>query len=60
LIPLPWWEGSKGRGSTNKVFTPTLVLPHQGGGNMTMPSGLTGRFSPALVEQLELKKWLKK
>jgi len=27
LLPLPWWEGIKGRG-----ITPTLTLPRQGGG----------------------------
>jgi iron complex transport system substrate-binding protein len=28
-LPLPWWEGVGGRG---KQFTPTLTLPHRGGG----------------------------
>ncbi len=28
-LPLPWWEGVGGRG---KRFTPTLTLPHIGGG----------------------------
>jgi iron complex transport system substrate-binding protein len=28
-FPLPWWEGVRGRGTR---FTPTLTLPHQGGG----------------------------
>jgi iron complex transport system substrate-binding protein len=28
-FPLPWWEGSGRRG---RRFTPTLTLPHQGGG----------------------------
>jgi hypothetical protein len=28
FFPLPWREGIKGRG-----ITPTLTLPHQGGGN---------------------------
>jgi hypothetical protein len=29
-FPLPWWEGLGGGGS---FVTPTLALPHQGGGN---------------------------
>jgi len=37
LIPLPWREGSKGRGKIDALFTPTLVLPHQGGGELKMP-----------------------
>jgi hypothetical protein len=37
LIPLPWWEGRKGRGKIDALFTPTLVLPHQGGGELRMP-----------------------
>jgi cobalamin transport system substrate-binding protein len=28
-FPLPWWEGVRRRGTR---FTPTLILPHQGGG----------------------------
>jgi hypothetical protein len=46
IFPLPWWEGVRGRGSPISsnirysliVFaTPTLTLPHQGGGNKKVP-----------------------
>jgi len=33
-FPLPWPQGVRGRGKTIKeIFTPTLILPPQGGGN---------------------------
>jgi hypothetical protein len=43
LFPLPWWEGL---GEGDKMLaTPTLTLPHQGGGNVVV--GGTG-FQPVL------------
>ncbi|MCK9378383.1 MAG: hypothetical protein M0P73_19870, partial [Syntrophobacterales bacterium] len=35
FLPLPWWEGVGGKENYTKsryIFTPTLTLPHQGGG----------------------------
>ena len=38
-LPLPWWEGVGGGGFLGntpvepRISTPTLTLPHQGGGN---------------------------
>jgi len=39
LISLLLWEGSKGRGKAEESFTPTSVLPQQGGENTTISGG---------------------
>ena len=45
LSPLPWREGTKGRGSSTSaspLFTPTLALPRQGGGDLVEWLSLEG------------------